>query len=297
MIAMMFDRCVCDPIQFVSDSAKFANSSGRDLASESLARAIEEKLVDPGLAIVPGAALRRLSDDELSAWFGSLADLLGAQVAQNVAGETVVEVVDRTQAETPARGYQTSESMLLHSDASDIAGLLCISPASRGGDSLFASSRMVYDAIAAARPDLVDEYFLPWRWNVANLGLSGEDAELESPIFSFESGELSCRYGSHFLRSADRAEDPLTPRQRQALDIFEATAHREDLLLRCRLTRGDIVWMNNYKVLHGRDAFDDLGRRRFQRRWIRRKTRFGTAKDFSALDEKILACFGDIGGE
>jgi hypothetical protein len=295
--ALTFDRCVCDPVQFCSDWTKFLESSERDLAFEGLARAIEEKMVEPGLAIVPGEAFQRLSDDELSAWFGSVANLLGTEVAQNLSGEIIVEVVDRTQADAPARGYQTSERMLLHSDASDIAGLLCISPAMLGGDSLFASSRTLHDAVAVARPDLLEEFFSPWRWNVANLGLTGEDAELKSPIFSLEAGELSCRYGSHFLRSASRAEHPLTSRQSEALDTFEATAQREELLLRCRLERGDSVWMNNYKVLHGRDAFDGMGGRRFQRRWIRRKKRPGIEKGFAAFDAKILARFGEIDAE
>ncbi len=292
---MTFDRCVCDPAQFCSDWAKSPDLSGRGLAFESLTRAIQEKVIEPGLAIVPGDTLQRLSDDELSTWFGVLANSLGVSVAQNISGEILVEVVDRTQGDALARGYQTSERMLLHSDASDIAGLLCISPATLGGDSLFASSRAVHDAIAAARPDLVKEFFSPWRWNVANLGITGEDAELKSPIFSFEAVELSCRYGSYFLRSAGSAERPLTTRQIEALDTFEATAQREDLLLRRRLTRGDSVWMNNYKVLHGRDAFDGLGRRRFQRRWIRRKNaRLGVGKDFAAFDTKLLAWFGEI---
>src|SRR5258708_35644339 len=190
--AITFNRCVCDPVQFCSDWAKPLNLSECGLAFERLARAIEEKLVEPGLAIVPGEALQRLSDDELSAWFGALANFLGASVAQNISGEILVDVVDRTQGDAPVRAYQTNERMLLHSDASDIAGLLCISSATVGGDSLFASARTVHDAISAARPDLMQEFFLPWRWNGTNLGLPGEAAQLNTPIFSFEPGGRSC---------------------------------------------------------------------------------------------------------
>ena len=296
MIALKYDQCVCDTAGPGAEGILLAKFTSYPFALKGLARAIEERLRAPGLAIIRGDALQSLNDEELSLWFRSLTVLLGVPVAQNVAGETLVEIADHSQKGfRPARGYQTNESMLLHSDASDIAALMCLCPAERGGESLFAPSRGIHDAIAADRADLIQEYFVPWNWNLTNLGFVGLDAQSKSPIFSVEAGELACRYGSHFLRSGGSAERPLTSLQIEALDLFEATSRREDLLLRYRLRRGDSVWLNNYRVLHGRDAFEDgFERRRMQRCWIRQKTRPAVGKEFAAFDAKLLACFGKI---
>jgi hypothetical protein len=293
MTEFSYDQCVCD-----LNSPAFAASVGAPASLTSalmneLAAAIEVRLAAPGLAIVRGGKLEGLNDRDLSAWFHALACVLGSPVPQNLAGETLVEIAAQNEDAKRLRGYQTNESMLLHSDASDIAALLCLSPAEQGGISSFARAGTLHDEIAASRPELLGEYFSPWRWNVGNLGLTGSNAELISPIFSIHEGELSCRYGSHFLRSAASKENPLTLLQVEALDVFEAMAQRKDLLLRYQLRRGDSVWMNNYKVLHGREAFEDgsAAQRRYQRCWIRSKTRPNVTKSFAAFDAAILACY------
>jgi hypothetical protein len=293
--AITYEQCVCElPIA----SARAESAELTPAMMDGIARAVESKLDRPGLAIVPGDGLRELSDPALSAWFQALTRLLGVPVAQNRAGETLVEIADqRSEGGKPVRGYQTNESMLLHTDASDVAALLCLSPAERGGTSLFAGARQLHDAIAAARPDLMKQYFSAWRWNLVNLGLTGSNAELTSPIFSFHSDELSCRYGSHFLRSAASEARPLTHLQVEALDAFEGASRHEDILLRYKMRRGDSVWMNNCKVLHGREAFEDEGatRRRYLRCWIRRKRQPNVVAGFGDFDAAILASFGDIG--
>ncbi|WP_375790681.1 TauD/TfdA family dioxygenase [Bradyrhizobium sp. vgs-9] len=292
MTGLRYEQCVCEFDDAAVDSAPSGTSSA---AMDALAAAIEARLAVPGLAIVPGNKLQELSDRDLSAWFKGLACLLGTLVPQNLAGETLVEIAAQAGDAKSLRGYQTSESMLLHSDASDVAALLCLSPAEQGGINLFVQARTVHDEIAAIRPELVGEYFEPWRWNVLNLGLTGSNAELISPIFSVHAGKLSCRYGSYFLRSAGNEAHPLTPLQLEALDVFEAVTRRQDLLLRYRLRRGDSVWMNNYTLLHGREAFQDAGAtpRRYQRCWIRSRTPPNVGASFAVFDATILAHYAE----
>jgi len=248
-----------------------------------------------GLAILTGPNIQDLSDGQLCATVYSISLLLGRPVSQNSAGEKLVLVANQQGSSSKrARGYQTDEGMLLHSDPSDLASLLCLSPSDSGGDSLFASASTIHDAIADTDPGLLPTYYRPWNWNVQNLEVPGIGGPLQSPIFSVCGGELSCRYGSSMLRNGfDDAGHPLAGADLEALDLFEEIARRPDVVLRYRLRRGESVWMNNYKLLHGRDPFVDDARgrqvRRFMRVWVQRHDRPRVAPNFAAFSDQVLS--------
>jgi alpha-ketoglutarate-dependent taurine dioxygenase len=58
-------------------------------------------------------------------------------------------------------------------------------------------------------------------------------------------------------QGAARAGSQLTAEQIAALDRFEEVARRPELQLTYRLNRGESMWLNNYTVLHAREAFAD----------------------------------------
>ena len=78
-------------------------------------------------------------------------------------------------------------------------------------------------------------------------------------MFSETGGVISCRYVRQYIEIA-ADEDPgieLAEHEREALEMFERTANREDLCLELTLRPGQTVVANNFTVLHARTAFDD----------------------------------------
>jgi hypothetical protein len=194
-------------------------------------------------------------------------------MSQNPAGDRVVSVRDEQPSDPGARGYRTNKRLLMHTDAADVAGLLCLSPGSAGGSNTFASAETIHDVLIDESPELVPEYYRRWEWDLRGLQRSGERPTLSAPVYSYYGGRLRCRYASPLLRNgAARAGTELSPAQVQALDRFEEVAHRPALHVRHTLRRGESMWMDNYLVLHGREPFDDdAGRGRVRhllRTWI-----------------------------
>jgi hypothetical protein len=258
---------------------------------DPLVMAVREALLEgPGLAILSSSVLATWTDRELEALHALLCTKLGRPMWQNSARDMVVRVEDvRPTDPERARGFISNTSMRLHTDGWDCAGLMCLSQAETGGASLFASSEAVHAAIEAEAPDLLALYFEHWEWDVRVLTDDPKREPVLAPIFSLCEGRLSCRYGSFMLRNGPQAAGrELAPERVYALDLFEAVASRESLVLRHRLRRGVSVWMENGRILHGREAFrdaEDAGtRRRLIRLWATIDGALPRAADFIAFD-------------
>ena len=68
-------------------------------------------------------------------------------------------------------------------------------------------------------------------------------------------------------------ELPLSRAEREALDLFDSIAQRDELRLDMILEPGDLQWANNYTVLHSRIRFEDYDnperRREKLRLWLK----------------------------
>lgn len=258
---------------------------------DSLVVAVREVLLKgPGLAILSNPKLATWTDGQLEFLHILVCTKLGRPMWQNSTRDLLVRVEDvRPTDPERARGFTSNASMRLHTDGWDCAGLMCLSPAETGGASLFASSEAVHAAIEAEAPELLALYFDPWEWDVRVLTDDPQHKPVLAPIFSLCEGRLSCRYGSFMLRNGPQAAGhELTSERLRALDFFEAVASRESLVLRHSLRRGESVWVENGRVLHGREAFrdacDSRTRRRLVRLWATIDGALPRAGDFVAFD-------------
>jgi alpha-ketoglutarate-dependent taurine dioxygenase len=250
------------PMQFEAPRDEAGADMHRPLATKllaPLAEQINNRVTQGcGLAIVTGARLADLTDGQLRYLLYGISLVLGRPMAQNPAGERVVSVQDEHSADTQARGYRTNKALLMHTDAADIAGLLCLQQGSSGGGNTFASAETVHDVLVDEVPELLHEYYRLWEWDVRGQQRPGTSPTLTSSVFSYYAGHLRCRYASVLLRQgATRAGSHLTATQIAALDRFEEVARRPELQLDHRLSRGESMWLNNYTILHAREAFAD----------------------------------------
>ncbi len=275
---------------------KMAAAEGRRSALTRIVAAVREGLlVGSGLVRITGADLTSLHDRDLEALHIRIGRELGRLMPQTLAGGSVVRVEDERPTDPEsARGFRSNTAMKPHTDGWDAAGLMCLRPARRGGESVFVSSRRLLATAMRERPDLARLLLDVWDWDVRVLVGDPSHVPLRSPIFSWSNGSLSCRFGSYLLRhGGDAAGQPLSRERIEALEYFEGLAMRQDLILERCLQRGESVWMNNRRILHGRRAFDDSGVERGRlmlRVWIRLYEPPPIDDSFLLFDR---ACFGE----
>ena len=65
----------------------------------------------------------------------------------------------------------------------------------------------------------------------------------------------------------------INSKTKKALDIFEKLSNRRKNMYRFKLNPGDMLIYNNFKVLHGREKFNDLKKKKrlILRAWIKSK--------------------------
>jgi len=198
--------------------------------------------------------------------------LLGQPVPQNGRGHLLGEVTDRGSqygADPFARGYTSTDEMVFHNDAGDVAGLLCVRDAKAGGDSSVVSSMAIYEAAVETGDErLLRALGRGFRVVVrddadtsAHMGRTGSRAVTERrlPVFWAWNGRLS---GAVNLKSVgvvpQVSGEPMDAEEALAFGFLSETAEREDLKHTFRLTPGDLLLVHNLVVLHKRSKFEDF---------------------------------------
>jgi alpha-ketoglutarate-dependent taurine dioxygenase len=229
-----------------------------------------------GFLLVRGVPVERLGDDGAARAFWILGLHLGRPIAQNPAGDLLGHVHDTgARRDDPmVRKYQTPDDIAFHVDLGDVVGLLCLRSGRAGGASRIASSVAVYNELAERRPDLVASLYEPYPLDRRNEERPGEDPFALVPICRWRGERLSFFFHSDYFRSAARlpSAPPLTPRQRDALDLFEAIATRPGVFLDMDFRPGDVQLLDNHRVVHARTAYADGAepsqRRHLLRLWL-----------------------------
>lgn len=265
----------------------------RSAAEELLgdvAAAIRQRLGPggPGLALIAHDGLRTLTDGQLTALAFGLSVLLGRPTRQRYPADFLVTVEDRRPKDVEtAPGYQSNGRMGMHTDPTDVATLACLASSAVGGENLFVSATAVHDILAREAPAVLDAFREPWTWDLRGAQRPGTDPLVDSPVFGPDPDDVWCRFGWLLLREGARATGRLTSDTCAALDLFEEIARRPELTLRHRPQRGESVWIDNYRVLHAREAFQDApgtdAIRRLVRIWMWTDGQAGFPAGFSAF--------------
>ena len=213
---------------------------------------------------------------------------LGTPVSQDAEGTLLGHVrderVERTGPEV--RLYRTRARQDFHTDGADIIGLLCLHGARSGGESELASSYAVYNEILRRRPDLLELlYELMW-WDRNGEEAPGDDPAFPLPILHDVDGLPRVFSIGWYIRDAQRhAHVPrLTSAQVEALDLIEAIANDPAFHVDMDFQPGDVQLLNNAKILHSREAYEDhqelAERRHLLRLWL-------SAHDFASVEGQL----------
>ncbi|MEI7444748.1 MAG: TauD/TfdA family dioxygenase [Burkholderiales bacterium] len=234
-----------------------------------------------GVVLLRGLPVTRLSRAQAGRLFRAIGERMGTALTQNTARELLSPVTDDgarfgydTGAAQRARGYRSSAQLNMHADPTDVVALMCLRQARSGGLSSIVSAGAVHNALLDASPAHLPVLYRGFRYD-----RKGEEGPGEAPVtgpipvFERRGARLDCRYArSYIAGAADRLGLPLTPDERAALDAFDAAARRDDLAALMDFEPGDVQWLDNLAVLHGRTAFEDgpdpAERRYLYRLWL-----------------------------
>ncbi|KAI1330182.1 hypothetical protein F5Y16DRAFT_396747 [Xylariaceae sp. FL0255] len=228
-----------------------------------------------GVSIIRGLDPSRYSEEDNVIIFLGLASYIGGQRGvQNSKRDMLTHIYESSTWTVPREkrhGIHTNASLPFHSDMGcEILAIHIRSCAAQGGGIFVASSAAVYNALMNANPWAVHT-LAKHNWPV-QVPKRGTPFVL-GPLIGFESGKLimsadPSRIGPHPATANGRIPD-LMPAQHEALALLQHTATK--LQVRLPTQKGDIVFVNNWAVLHARDAYQDdaASTRHLVRLWLR----------------------------
>lgn len=227
-----------------------------------------------GFKAVRGIPTERLGVEGSKIALWGMGTYMGAMVSQNARGELICSVMDRGHVYgTPnARGYQSNDHLDFHTDNSDVAALLFLRRAKKGGSSLVVSSMTIYNEILKSHPEFLDLLYRGYYYTLRGEGRPeiGPHSGFRIPIYSYFEGRLSCRYVRNGIElGAGVTGKPLTETDKKLLDLVDSFTRREDFVFSYDFEPGDVQFVNNHMVLHDRTEYEDYPEQERKRHLLR----------------------------
>ncbi len=229
-----------------------------------------------GFLLLRGFPVDELDEREVElAWTG-LGVHLGRAVGQNAAGDLLTHIRDERLGDSggKVRLYRTRQRQDFHSDGADLIGLLCLHTARRGGESRIVSSGAIYNELLTRRPDLLEALYQVAAWDRQDEQPPGERGWFPlAPLTDLPTGPRLFYIG-WYLRDAQRHADAprLSGAQLEAMALVESIANDPTFHLEMTFERGDVQLLNNGRILHAREAYEDhddpAARRHLLRLWL-----------------------------
>lgn len=214
-----------------------------------------------GLACVEALPLDRYSQKQMSKIFWGLGTHMGTAVSQSVLGDRLGSIKNESDKDPDARAYRHKRELIMHTDSTEIIGMLSLVKAMSGGYSQVASVLAIHNAIFKEQPQHLKALYEGFHYSRHGEQGEGEDPNTpyKVPVLSQKDGKVSCRYVRAYMLSAARDMGVELPQSFiDALNFFDKTAARRDVMLEYMMEPGEMAFMNNYTVLHSRTAFEDF---------------------------------------
>jgi alpha-ketoglutarate-dependent taurine dioxygenase len=242
-----------------------------------LTRIAHELIEGRGIVLIRGLPVERYSKDRASTIYWGVGMHLGHPWPQNARGHLLGDVTDQGRAvdDPTARGNELGGIALpFHSDGSDLVGLFCLDAGAGGGDSLVANAVTIHNDLVRAEPELAASLYEPFVYDLRGEQAPGAPPWYMMPIFNRRADRLFVRYIRPYIESARRHGDAPRPSDvgRVAMDRLDAMCADPQYRVAMGMLPGDMQFVNNYHVLHAREAYRDdrsAGRvRHLKRLWL-----------------------------
>jgi hypothetical protein len=240
---------------------------------------IESDLIDGPRGFVRIRTLdhTKYSDDDLTMLYWGIGIHLGDPWPQNHFGHVMGDVTDQGKALTDPtlRGNEIGGIGLdYHTDGADIIGLMCLRKAKSGGLSCVANVVAIYNELVASRPDLIAALYEPLPYDARQEQAKGQKPYYMFPVFTEHDNRLFTRFiPQYVLASQKHPEAPrLSDTAHEALLTVSEMARDPRYNVYMDLAPGEMQFINNYHVLHGRQEYkDDVAagfKRHLKRLWL-----------------------------
>jgi Taurine catabolism dioxygenase TauD, TfdA family len=224
---------------------------------------IERELIDGrGFVRLRGIDRSAYSQEEMELLYWAIGAHLGLPWAQNKHGHVLGDVTDQAKEvyDPTARGNELGGVALpFHCDGSDLVGLMCLDNGRAGGLSAVANSVLIHNRLVRERPELAAALYDEFPYDYRGEQAEGANPYYLLPVFTEWDGRLFVRCIPPYIWASQRhAEAPrLTALQQEALQAVVKMADDPAHHVLMELRPGDIQFINNYHVLHGRTAYED----------------------------------------
>lgn len=254
------------------------NSFPLPLLGARLGKIADELRFGRGFVLIRGLQRSNYEADDLARIYCGIGMHLGQVIPQSGDGELLGHVMNVSDlVDESVRGYRSDQSMNMHSDGHDVVGLLCLREAKAGGTSCISSAAAIHDRIVSERPDLAEELYAGMK--IARMSKDAERGNgfqiTPNPVslFTRHKGEfMACIHAAMVRDAASKGAFEMSAKQSEALDLLCELAASPEFVLDMSICEGDIQFLNNRLILHGRTRFEDhqdLARRRhLMRLWV-----------------------------
>ncbi|QIZ07749.1 TauD/TfdA family dioxygenase [Priestia megaterium] len=258
-----------------------------DLADE-IAYFVDELENGKGFLLIRGLPMERFTDEEASIIYWGLGLHLGLPIIQNKTSDLLghIKNVGKDYNDNrKVRGYETNVHLDYHTDLADVVGLLSLRKAKSGGLSSIASAVAIYNEILEKHPEYLEILYRPFAHDLRGEEEPGQSPVVQTPIFSYYDGKLSCRYIRQYVESAQsKTGISLTKEEIEVLDFIDSLTHDENFHIDMMMEPGDMQFVNNYAVFHSRTQFEDYEeddkKRHLLRLWLMMPNGRKIAPDF-----------------
>jgi hypothetical protein len=227
-----------------------------------LADVARELIEGRGVVLIRGVAVDRLGRDRASAVYWGIGRHLGRPWPQNHKGHLLGDVTDqgKSGADPTSRGNEIGGvAFPFHSDGSDLVGLFCLDAGASGGASLVANAVSIHNELARTEPEMAAALYDEFAYDFRGEERAGTRPWYLMPVFTERKGRLFVRYIRPYIHSARRHADAPAPSAlaTAAMDRVDEMCADPEYRLSMQLEPGDMQFVNNYHVLHAREAYAD----------------------------------------
>jgi len=233
-----------------------------DALAAKLQGVVEVLLNGRGFMRIAALDADRYGDDDLTLLYWGIGLHLGQPWAQNKHGHVLGDVTDqgKTIDDPTVRGNELGGIALdYHTDGSDLVGLLCLRTARRGGLSCVANAVAIHNQLVREHPDLAAALYAPMPYDARGEQAKGTNAFYAIPAFTEHAERLFVRFIPQYILASQRHADAprLSEEARAAIAMVSEMANDADFNVYMDLQPGEMQFINNYHVLHGRTAYED----------------------------------------
>lgn len=215
-----------------------------------------------------------VDDKALERLLLEISEAFGFVVPQTGAGVLLARIEDEgfDYASHRTRGHQTRAALAFHSDRSDVNLLLYVHSARTGGDISVVPYAEAASRLQQADPEAYLTLFEGFPFDLREERIFPSFAWHWRPVLWRTQAGIRGHYIRRFIADSHRHPDcpRLTARQTHALDRFDAVLDELRPEHSFAPAPGELLALNNFRVMHARSSFKDEGpqRRLALRTWV-----------------------------